>query len=123
MIDFQNGSYIKLRSVGLESVKDVQSLLIPTEEIRGCFKGVRDHVVFTDKRVICVNTQGVTGKKKDYTSLPYSKVTAYSIETAGHFDLECELQLWFSGLGRVRFEFTSGTNIVQIGQDISQFIL
>lgn len=123
MIDFQNGSFVKLKTVNFNDVKDVQSLLIPNEEIRGCFKGIRDYVVFTDKRVISVNVQGITGKKKDFTSLPYSKITAFSVETAGHFDLDSELELWFSGLGKVRFEFAGSTNIVQIGQDISQFIL
>lgn len=123
MIDFQNGSFVKLKPVSEKDVSNVKHLLIPNEEIRGCYKGIRDYVVFTDKRVISVNVQGITGKKKDFTSLPYSKVTAFSIETAGHFDLDCELELWFSGLGKVIFEFTGAANIVQIGQDISQFIL
>lgn len=70
-----------------------------------CFKAVRDFVVFTDKRLVAVNVQGITGKKRDFTSLPYSKIQAFSIETAGTFDLDAELDLWFSGLGKVRLEF------------------
>jgi len=69
------------------------------------FKGMRDSVVFTNKRLIAINVQGLTGKKRDYTSLPYSKIQAWSIETAGRFDLDAELELWFSGLGRVRLDF------------------
>ena len=65
------------------------------------YKGMRDYVVFTSKRIIAVNLQGMTGKKKDFTSLPMSKVRAFSMETAGTFDLDAELELWFSGLGKV----------------------
>ena len=80
---------------------------------------MRDYVVFTDKRVISVNVQGLTGKKKDFTSLPYSKVQAFSIETAGHFDLDSELQLVFSSLGTVIFEFTGASNVKEIAQLIA----
>ncbi len=65
------------------------------------FKGLRDYIVLTSKRIIAVNVQGMTGKKKNYTSLSFSKVQALSLETAGEFDLDAELELWFSGLGRV----------------------
>lgn len=67
-----------------------------------CFKGVHDFVVFTNKRLVAVNVQGITGEKRDSTSLPYSKIQAFSVETAGTFDLDAELDLWFSGLGIVR---------------------
>ena len=83
------------------------------------YSSMRDYVVFTNKRVISVNVQGLTGKKKDFTSLPYSKVQAFSIETAGHIDLDSELQLVFSGLGTVVFEFTGSSNIKEIAQLIA----
>ncbi len=123
MIDFKNGKYIKLRQVAAKDVKTVLPLLIPGEEIQDCYKGIRDYVVFTDKRVIAVNVQGATGKRKDFTSLPYSKVTVFSVETAGPFDLDSELQLWFSGLGKVTFEFLGSSKITQIGQCIGKYIL
>lgn len=84
---------------------------------------MRDYCVFTNKRVIAVNVQGMTGKRKDFTSLPYSKVSAYSVETAGVLDLDSELEMYFSGLGKVKFEFSGQSNIVQIGQVISSYIL
>ena len=65
----------------------------------------------------------MTGKKKDFTSLPYSKVSAYSIETAGVFDLDSELEMYFSGLGKVKFEFSGASDIVAIGKSISEYIL
>ena len=79
--------------------------------------------MFTDKRVIAVNVQGVTGKKKDFTSLPYSKISAFSVETSGVFDLDSELEMYFSGLGKVKFEFTGQSDIVQIGQIIGSYAL
>ena len=84
---------------------------------------MRDYVVFTNKRIIAVNVQGVTGKKKDFSSLPYSKIQAFSVETAGTLDLDSELELWFSGLGRVKFEFSGSSDIVKIGHLIGNSIL
>lgn len=84
---------------------------------------MRDYVVFTTKRIIAVNVQGITGKKKDFTSLPYSKVQVFSIETAGVLDMDSELELWFSGLGMVKFDFTGASDIIKIGQLISNAIL
>jgi len=106
MIDFANGSVFKLKQCDPKEIWDaVSPLLIPEEQGVATFKAVRDFVVFTNKRLIAVNVQGMTGKKRDFTSLPYSKVQAFSVETAGTFDLDAELDLWFSGLGKVRLEF------------------
>lgn len=124
MIDFTNGTFVKLKQVKPDSViKNIQPLLIKGEDIIGVYKGIRDYCIFTNKRVISVNVQGVTGKKKDYTSLPYSKISAYSVETAGVIDLDSELEMYFSGLGKVKFEFTGRSDIVQIGQIISSYVL
>jgi len=80
-------------------------MMVEGEDIFACFKSIRDMIIFTNKRIVAVNVQGITGSKKDFTSLPYSKVQAFSVETAGTLDLDCELVLWFSGLGKVKFEF------------------
>jgi Bacterial PH domain len=101
----------------------VAPLMIQGEQIVACFKAMRDFVVFTNKRLIAVNVQGMTGKKRDFTSLPYSKVQAFSIETAGTFDLDAELDLWFSGLGNVRLEFKGNADIRQLGQMIATYVL
>lgn len=124
MIDFTNGTYFKLKKTHPDAViKDMRPLLIAGEQVVGAYKGIRDYVVFTDKRVIAVNVQGVTGKKKDFTSLPYSKISAFSVETSGVFDLDSELEMYFSGLGKVKFEFTGQSDIVQIGQIIGSYAL
>ena len=124
MIDFTNGSFFKLGEIPLETVfPEVSPLLIQDEQIFVAFKGMRDFVVFTSKRIITVNIQGMTGKKKDFTSLPYSKIQAFSIETAGRFDLDGELEMWFSGLGKVRLEFKGNVNLTALNQIIAQAIL
>ncbi len=123
MIDFKNGSIIKLSKVSNEAAADAFPLLVAGEEIVGVYKGIRDYIVFTTKRIISVNVQGITGRKKDFTTLPYSKIQTFSIETAGTIDLDCELEMWFSGLGLVKFEFSGHSDIVEIGQLISNAIL
>ena len=76
---------------------DFQPLLAPGETVQRAFGLVRDLMVFTDRRLILVDKQGVTGRRTEYLSLPYRSIAMYSLETAGHFDLEAELKLWVSG--------------------------
>jgi len=123
MIDFQNGTFIKLKKADDSIAADASALFVEGEEIVSCYKGIRDYVVFTNKRVISVNVQGMTGKKKDFTSLPYSKIQAFSVETSGVFDLDSELEIYFSGLGKVKFEFTGASDIVEIGHLIGNYVL
>ena len=124
MIDFENGSVFKLRRTGsLHNEKLISPLFVTGEEFIGEYQSVRDFVVFTNKRVIAVNVQGVTGKKKDFTILPYSKIQLFSIETSGVLDIDSELELYFSSVGKIIFEFTGGSDIVRIGQAISEYIL
>ncbi|MEG1570782.1 MAG: PH domain-containing protein, partial [Clostridia bacterium] len=108
MLDFQNATFLKLKPVPEENyAKLIGEILTEGERIVAAFQSIRDGVVFTNKRVISINVQGATGKKKDFTSLAYKKVQTFSIETAGVFDLDSELEMWFSGLGKVTFEFTA----------------
>ncbi len=76
-------------------------------------------VVFTNRRVICVNVQGMTGLKKDFTSIPYSSIQMFSVETAGPMDIDSELVLFLAGIGKITFEFSGFSNVVAIGQAIS----
>jgi len=124
MIDFTNGSFVKLRQVDNgEGTTLAGDLLVDNEQIFSSFKGVRDMVIFTNRRIIAVNVQGLTGKKKDFSSLPYSKIQAFSFETAGTFDLDSEMELWFSGLGKVRFEFNTKFDVRQFSKFIGQYVL
>lgn len=124
MIDSENGTFVKLGPIDPGSLAaELEALLVEGERVHLAFKGIRDSVVFTDKRLISINVQGITGKKRDYTSLPLSKIQSWSVETAGAFDLDSELELWFSGLGKVRLEFKGNVNIKHISQLIGHHVL
>lgn len=123
MIDFSKSSVFKLtldKKPDFELIKDI---LVSGEEVLQTYTTVRDKVVFTNKRVIAINIQGILGTKKDLTSLPYSKVQAFSVETAGTFDMDAELELWFSSVGKVRFEFSHDSNVTEINRFISEYVL
>lgn len=119
MIDFNNKAVFKLKQNN-EYADKVSALLLPDEKVVDAYSSMRDGVVFTNKRIIALNVQGITGSKKDYTSMPYKNIVAYSVETSGTFDLDSELEIYFSALGRVRFEFSGATEIVEISKHISQ---
>lgn len=124
MIDFQNGKFLKLKPVDANTFANlIAPIFVQGEEIVASFQTIRDGVVFTNFRIIAINIQGVTGKKKDVTSLPYSKIQAFSVETAGVIDLDSELELYFSGLGKIRFEFTNRADITGICRIISAYTL
>ena len=124
MIDFQNAAFMKLKPVNDSDFAGMISpMFVPGEQIIQSFRGIRDGVVFTTKRIFAINVQGITGKKKDFTSLPYSKIQAFSVETAGVLDLDSELELWFSGMGKVKFEFVARANVAGICRMISEKVL
>ncbi|MBE6567999.1 MAG: PH domain-containing protein [Ruminococcaceae bacterium] len=125
MIDFDGKGFMaRLRKVKDDDFgKIINDFLIDGEYVVGAYKSVRDGVVFTNKRIITINVQGLTGKKQDYTSLPYSKISAFSLETAGVFDMDAELTLHMSGVGRVKFEFTGNTDVKDICLQISKYAL
>ena len=123
-INFNSDSVFNLKEIDKESVrKDGKDLLIEGESIEMAFHTIRDQLVFTNKRIIAIDVQGITGKKKDFTSMPYSKISVFSVETAGTIDLDSELELYFSGVGKIKFEFSGKSDIVQIGKLISQYTL
>ncbi|MEG0899258.1 MAG: PH domain-containing protein [Oscillospiraceae bacterium] len=123
MIDFQNAKFFKLNETSGTFDKLLEPMLADSEMIITTYQSLRDGVVFTNKRIFAINTQGIIGKKKDITSLPYSKIQAFSVETAGTFDIDSELELWFSGLGKITFEFLGRNNVTKICQIISQYTL
>ena len=124
MIDFKNASFLKLKPVPDQNfLPMVQGMFTSGEEVIQSFQSIRDGIVFTTKRIIAINVQGLTGKKKDFSCLPYSKIQAFSVETAGVLDLDSELELWFSGLGKVKFEFPSNCNVQEICRMISDRVL
>ena len=125
MIDFNSkGIFSRLKKTDNNAFgKIIDEFLIDGETVIGTYKSLRDGVVFTNKRIIAINVQGVTGKKQDYTSIPYGKISTFSLETAGFFDLEAELEIYLSGVGKMTFNFTGNTDVKEICKAISQYAL
>lgn len=120
MIDFSKNPIFKLSPTNLDGsvARDIVPILLAGEKFQYVYSGGRDGVAFTDKRIIALNVQGLTGSKKDFTSLPYNKIQAFSVETAGTFDRDAELEIWFSGLGKVKFEFSRGVDVSELARII-----
>ncbi|WP_379132786.1 PH domain-containing protein [Paenibacillus sp. sgz500958] len=107
-----------------EVQREYAKILAPQEKIERAYKLIRDMFIFTDKRLILVDKQGVTGKKTEYHSIPYKSITHYSVETAGHFDLDAELSLYISGSAvPLRKAFNKSVNIYEVQTVLSQYIL
>jgi hypothetical protein len=124
MIDFDESAVFKLRPIKEKKILEpIYKFLIDGEEIFSAFKTVRDQLVFTNKRVIAANVQGITGSKVDYTSIPYSKIQTFSIETAGTLDIDCEVEFFISAVGKIRFEIVGNFDIISFNKLISQYVL
>ena len=115
---------VSLSQVPLDNGRDLyENFLLPRETVFGSYKGLRDRLVITDKRIIVIDVQGITGKKKEFMFIPYSKIVAFAVESAGTIDLNSELKVWLSGIGGVKFNFTPKTDIFGIGRFLGQFIV
>src|SRR5512145_2074723 len=124
MIDFQKSAVFKLTPISVEKTfPPIQKFLVDGETILSTFQTVRDQLVFTNKRIIAANVQGITGKKVDYTSIPYSKIQTFSVETSGLLDLDCELEIYISSIGKIRFEIRGGFDIVAFNRVVSKYVL
>lgn len=123
MLDFNDRTF-NLSAIDPNDIAgQVGPLLVDGEQLFLAFKGARDYVAFTSKRIIAVDVQGMSGKKKDFTSLPYGKVQVFSVETSGAFDRDSELELWFSGIGRIKFEFRGRTDVAYLSKLIGTYAL
>ncbi|HLS09632.1 PH domain-containing protein [Lentibacillus sp.] len=106
-----------------EVEKELGELLSPGENVEHAYKLIRDLMVFTDKRLILVDKQGVTGKKIEYHSIPYKSITHFSVETAGTFDLEAELLIWISGSSEpVQKTFNKQLNIYKVQSVLADYV-
>jgi len=81
------------------------------ENVHVAFKTARDWIAFTDWRIIYVDVQGLTGSKKQYLSVPYRSVTAYSVESAGTFDLDAEIKVYLSGRNPIEFKIAKNSDV------------
>ena len=100
--------------------RQLAGVLAPGESVRMAFKVIRDLIVFTDRRLILVDKQGMTGRKVEYLTVPYRAITAFSVETAGSFDLDTELKIWTSGRAEpIQRTLRKGTDVLGIQQAIA----
>lgn len=107
-----------------ETQKEYANILAPSENIEKAYKLVRDMFIFTSKRLILVDKQGITGKKVEYHSIPYKSITHFSIETAGNFDLDAELKIWLSGMSQpIEKQFNKSLNIYELQSVLASYVL
>ena len=126
MIDFSKGGAFDLKKVpNSQMLGDVIQLFINGETLIGVYQTVRDQVVFTNKRIITIDAKGLTGKRKEYFVLPYSKVQYFGLQTPGMVELipDAELTLVFANGMKADFEFKGSSDILEIGRAISYFAL
>jgi hypothetical protein len=106
-------------------VKDYGKLLIENENIELGFKLIRDVFIFTNKRLILIEKQGITGNKIEYKSITYKSISRFSIETAGTFDLEAELKIWVSSETNPSIvkQFNKSVNVYDVHMVLASHVL
>ena len=111
--------------VNIEEVqREFQKVLAPSERIEKAYRLIRDLFLFTNKRLILIDKQGMTGKKIECHSIPYRSITHFSIETAGNFDLDAELKIWISGTAMpIEKTFNKSLNIYEVQSVLAEYVL
>jgi hypothetical protein len=107
-----------------ELQREFSNILAEGEQVEKAYKLIRDLFLFTNKRLILVDKQGITGKKVEYHSIPYRSITHFSIETAGNFDLDAELKIWISGSATpIQKQFNKSLNIYELQRVLATYVL
>ncbi|MBS3798753.1 MULTISPECIES: PH domain-containing protein [unclassified Pseudoalteromonas] len=102
----------------------LEEILAPGENLEKAYKVIRDLFLFTNKRLILVDKQGMTGSKMEVLSIPYGKITKFSKESAGHFDMDAELKIWIgSDKEPLTKNFKAGDNINEVYRILSRYAL
>jgi len=114
-----NSSSVDVKAVA-EELKDV---LFPGEEVEQAYKIIRDMIVFTNKRLILVDKQGITGKKVEYHSIPYKSISHFSTETAGTFDMDAEMKIYISSSETpIEKTFKKGSSIADVQKLLAYYV-
>ena len=100
-------------------------LLTDGEEIEMGFKLIRDTFIFTTKRLILIDKQGLTGSKTEYKSISYKSVSRFSVETAGTFDLDAELKIWISSEEHpsIKKQFNKSVDVYEVQKVLAHHVL
>lgn len=102
--------------------KDAQELMVQGEQPYVAFKTFRDSAIFTNKRLIVRDAQGLTGKKVEMYSLPYSSINMWSTENAGTLDFNAEIELW-TRAGKIKIKTGRGLDVRAIDRLIGNCVL
>lgn len=103
--------------------QDLGPILVEGEQPWAAYKTFRDAAIFTNKRLIVRDAQGLTGKKVEMYSLPYSAINMWSSENAGGFlDRDAELELW-TRAGHIKVKLNKGVDIRRLDHLISTAVL
>jgi hypothetical protein len=106
-----------------QAQQDYARLMGAGEQVQAAYQLVRDVILFTDRRLLLVDKQGITGKKVEYHSIPFRSITHFAVETAGTFDLDAELKIWVSGNSvPIQKTFTKGVDIYEVQAILTQFV-
>lgn len=105
--------------------KEYSKLLTEDEQIELGFKLIRDTFIFTTKRMIMIDVQGVTGNKVEYFSVPYRSISRFSIESAGTFDLDAELKIWISSEQNpsISKKFNRSVDVYEVQKVLAHYVL
>jgi Bacterial PH domain len=107
-----------------EVEKELANIIAENEKVELAFKLVRDLIVFTNTRLILIDKQGMTGKKVEYLSIPYKSISRFSVETAGHFDLDAELKIWISSAiePTISKQFRKDESIYEVQKALATYV-
>ena len=104
--------------------QDLERMIAPGETVERAFQLIRDLMIFTRTRLILVDKQGITAKKTEFHSIPYRAITHFSIETAGHFDLESELKIWITSYPEpLTRTFKRGGAIFEVQKALATYVV
>lgn len=122
---FLNALLGNASEIDVEKLEDEFSrILADDEEIEKAYRVIRDLLVFTNRRLVLVDRQGMTGKKSEYHSLPYKSITHFSVETTGHFDMDAELKIWLTGNPTpIQKNFRGDGNIYDVQKALATYVL
>lgn len=103
---------------------EFKPLMAEGEQVEHAYQLIRDYFLFTNRRLILIDKQGMTGRKVEYHSIPYKSITHFSVETAGHFDLDAELKIWISGApAPIQKQFNNKLNIYEVQSVLATYVM
>lgn len=122
LLDGVMGNASKIDSSKIQ--EEFSQILAPGERVEHAYQLIRDYFVFTDKRFVLVDKQGLTGSKVAYHSIPYKSITHFSIESGGTFDLDAELKIWISSTAEpIQKQFNKKLSIYEVQAVLASYVL